>query len=251
MLNKVTSWFKTYYKDVAVVLITFSVAWVQIYRFLNPPTTLTMLTRMTIDGGSLEYHFVNTNQISPFIKVCAMASEDQNLPFHSGIDFEAIQKAIHVNKKGKKVFGASTITQQVAKNVFLFPQRSYIRKALELYFTLWIETLWSKDKILEMYLNVAEMGTLVFGVEAAAQKYYSKPATKLNLRESASIIAILPNPRNYKIKNPGSYVASRQSEIQSLFRSLDGNFYLRELYVKSENSLYDFSKYKKNRNVRE
>lgn len=234
---------KRYYKDLTVIVITLSVLWVLLYRLVNPPVTFTMLTRMTIDEGNLQYNYVHSNDISPYIKVCAMASEDQNLPFHSGMDFEAIQKAILVNKKGKKVFGASTITQQVAKNVFLFPQRSYIRKALELYFTFWIETLWSKDKILEMYLNVAEMGTLVFGVEAAAQKNYNKTARKLNLRESASIIAVLPNPRKYKIKNPGAYVASRQSEIQDLFRSLDGNYYLRELYIKSENSLYDFSKY--------
>lgn len=245
MWRSVSSWLKSYYKDVMVGLITLSVAWVLLYRIVNPPATLTMLTRLTIDSGSLQYAYVNTNHISPYIKVCAMASEDQNLPFHSGMDFEAIQKAIRVNKKGKKVFGASTITQQVAKNVFLFPQRSYIRKALELYFTFWIETLWSKDKILEMYLNVAEMGTLVFGVEAAAQKYYNKSAERLNLRESASIIAVLPNPRNYKVKNPGGYVASRQAEIQGLFKSLDGQYYLRELYVKTENSLYDFSKYRK------
>jgi monofunctional biosynthetic peptidoglycan transglycosylase len=223
MLNKVTSWFKTYYKDVAVVLITFSVAWVQIYRFLNPPTTLTMLTRMTIDGGSLEYHFVNTNQISPFIKVCAMASEDQNLPFHSGMDFEAIQKAIHVNKKGKKVFGASTITQQVAKNVFLFPQRSYIRKALELYFTLWIETLWSKDKILEMYLNVAEMGVGIFGIEAAAQHYFHKSAKKLSASEAAAIAAVLPSPKRFKANPPSRYVARRKAWIQKQMGHLKGD----------------------------
>lgn len=234
-----------YYKDVIVAFIVFTVAWVLLYRVINPPITIQMLTRMIKDEGSLKYEYVSYEKISPNIKVCAMASEDQNLPFHSGMDIEAIQKAINVNKKGRKVFGASTITQQVAKNVFLFPQRSFIRKGLELYFTVWMEALWTKDKILEMYLNVAEMGTLVFGVEAAAKVYYGKPAAKLNVRESASIIAVLPNPRKYKVKNPGSYVSGRQSEITQLFYSLDGNYYLRELYVKSDKSLYDFSKYRK------
>lgn len=241
---KIKTLLLSYYKDVIVAGLICTVGWVLLYRLVSPPITMQMLTRMTKDEGELRYDYVSTNRISPYLKVCAMASEDQNLPFHSGMDIEAIQKAINVNKKGKKVFGASTISQQVAKNVFLFPQRSYIRKALEVYFTFWIETLWSKDKILEMYLNVAEMGTLVFGAEAAAQTFFKKPASKLSLKESAAIIAVLPNPRKYKVNNPGSYVANRQGEISKLFYSLDGTHYLRELYVKSEKSLYDFSKYK-------
>ncbi len=234
----------SYYKDFIVAFMVFSVVWVLVYRVVSPPITIQMLTRMAKDEGEFKYKYVSPSKISPYLQVCAMASEDQNLPFHSGMDIEAIRKAINVNKKGKKVFGASTISQQVAKNVFLFPQRSYIRKALEVYFTLWIETLWPKDKILEMYLNVAEMGTLVFGAEAAAQKYYGKSADKLTLKEAAAIIAVLPNPRNYKVKNPGNYVAGRTAEISKLYHSLDGQYYLRELYVRSENSLYDFSKYK-------
>jgi monofunctional biosynthetic peptidoglycan transglycosylase len=204
-----------------------------------------MLTRLVSGEGDLKYDYVSEYKISSFVKVCAIASEDQNLPFHSGLDIEAIGKALDVNKKGRKVFGASTITQQVAKNVFLFPQRSYIRKVVELYFTLWIETLWPKDKILEMYLNVAEMGNLLFGVEAAAKTYYNKTADQLSLKESAAIISILPNPLKYNIRNPGPYVADRQGDIISLFYSLDGTQYLRELYIKSEKSLYDFRKYKK------
>jgi monofunctional glycosyltransferase len=243
-LTKIKSLVLKYYKDVIVTGLIITVGWVLLYRLISPPLTMQMLTRMAKDEGDFKYDYVSTNQISPYLKVCAMASEDQNLPFHSGMDIEAIQKAIHVNKKGKKVFGASTITQQVAKNVFLFPQRSYIRKALEVYFTIWIETLYSKEKILELYLNVAEMGTLVFGAEAAAQTFFKKSAAKLSLKESAAIIAVLPNPRKYKVNNPGNYVANRQGEISKLYYSLDGTHYLRELYVKSEKSLYDFSKYK-------
>ncbi len=236
---------RKYYKDALVLFLMVTISMVLLYRVISPPFTLLMLTRVLTTEGDLKYDYVPFDQISPYIRVCAMASEDQNLPFHSGLDIEAIGKAINVNKKGRKIFGASTISQQVAKNVFLFPQRSYIRKALELYFTFWIETLWTKEKILETYLNVAEMGNLVFGVEAAARTYYGKEAERLSLNESAAIISILPSPLRYNAKSPGNYVAGRQREIVDLYYSLDGNNYLRELYVKTENSLYDFRKYKK------
>ncbi len=236
---------KEYYKDFAVLFIILTVSWVLLYRIVSPPFTLLMLTRILTSEGDFKYNYVSYNQISPYIKVCAMASEDQNLPFHSGLDIEAIGKAIDVNKKGRKVFGASTISQQVAKNVFLFPQRSYIRKGLELYFTILIETLWPKEKILEMYLNVAEMGHLIFGAEAAASTYYRKTAIKLSLNESAAIISVLPSPLKYSVKNPGNYVSDRKTDIVDLFYSLDGTQYLRELYIKSDKSLYDFRKYKK------
>ena len=242
---KIKEAFNHYYKDFIVGCIIFSFSWVLLYRVVNPPFTLLMLTRVFTTSGSLKYDYVTEDKISPFIMVCAMASEDQNLPFHSGMDLEAIKKAVAVNKKGRKLFGASTISQQVAKNVFLFPQRSYIRKGLELYFTFLIETLWTKDKILEMYLNVAEMGDLIFGVEMASRHYFNKSAAQLSVRESASIIAILPSPRKYSIKNPGNYVAGRQQEISELYYSLDGTQYIRELYVKADQSLYDFRKYRK------
>lgn len=242
---KIKQWIFEYYKDIITGCIVFSFFWVLIYRILPPPATVLMVTRILTTEGEFRYQYRGTSQISPHVKVCAMASEDQNLPFHSGMDIEAIRKAAAVNKKGKKVFGASTITQQVAKNVFLFPQRSYIRKAFELYFTMVIETLWSKEKILETYLNVAEMGDLIFGIEQASQVYFNKPASQLTVRESAAIISVLPSPRKYKVKNPGSYVASRQREIADLYYSLDGIRYLRELYVKADKSLYDFRNYKK------
>ncbi len=234
-----------YFKNIIVLIIICTTGWVLLYRIVPPPATLTMLTRMFIDDGTLQYKYVPYHKISPYVKVCAMASEDQNLPFHYGIDIEAINKAIESNKKGKKLRGASTITQQVAKNVFLFPQRSFLRKGLELYFVLFIEVLWPKQKILEMYLNVAEMGVLIFGVEAAAQHYYKKPASQLNLNQSAAIISVLPNPRKYSATRPSSYVAGRQAQIRQLYHSLDGTMYLRELYVQSEQSIYDYRNYKK------
>lgn len=233
----------SYIKKTFVFVITITVAWVLLYRMIAPPITTTMIQRVFLDEGSLKYKYVDNNHISQFAKVCAMASEDQNFPFHNGIDLNAIQNAVERNKKGKKIYGASTITQQVAKNVFLFQNRSYIRKALELYFTFWIETLWPKDKILEMYLNVAEMGTLIFGVEAAANSYFNKSAKNLSLKEAAALIAILPNPRKYKIQK-GNYIMNRQSKILSSYYKLDGMMYLRELYINTDKSIYDFSTYK-------
>lgn len=245
-LIEIRNFAKSYFKDIVVGCIVFSMAWVLLLRVFYPPLTLLMLKRiLNGDEKSLSYQWKSTNEISSYIQVCALASEDQNLPFHYGMDIEAIGKAMNVNKRSKKVFGASTITQQVAKNVFLFPQRSYIRKGLELYFTLLVETLWTKERILEIYLNIAEMGDMIFGVEAASQAYFRKPAKKLTLNESALIIAVLPNPIKYSIKNPGPYVNERLDQIIALYHSLDGNQYLRELYIKTDNSLYDFKKYKK------
>ncbi len=244
-VKSITGWLRTKYKDIIVVFLMVTVAWVLLYRLINPPFTLLMVTRLFEDKGTLRYSPVSSSQLSAYIKVCAMASEDQNLPFHSGLDLEAIGKAMKVNRRGKKLFGASTISQQVAKNAFLFPQRSYIRKGLELYFTFLVETLWSKEKILQTYLNIAETGTLVFGVDAAAATYFSRDAGGLSLQQAARIIAILPSPRKYNAANPGPYVSGRQNEIVSLYHSLDGNNYLRELYVRADKSLYDFSKYKK------
>lgn len=238
---------KTYYQDVIVCSVVLSVAWVMLYSFIAPPITTMMIKKLFSDDADhgLIYKWTKYEDISPYLKVCALASEDQNLPFHYGIDIEAIENALAVNKKGRKTFGASTITQQVAKNAFLFPARNFIRKGLEVYFGILIEVIWSKERILETYLNIAEMGPKVFGVGAAAQYYYKKSAIKLSLQESAGIIAILPNPVKYNLKKPGPYISERRGEITSLFYQLDGTNYLRELYIKSEESLYDFKKYKK------
>ena len=241
---KIKEWILNYYSDLIVIAIVSSVLLIVVYRFIAPPFTILMINRsLSSFDKELHYRWVDFEDMSESIKVCAMASEDQNLPFHFGFDLVAISKAIDVNSRSKKTFGASTITQQVAKNVFLFPQRSIIRKALEVYFTFWIEVLWPKERILEMYLNVAEMGDMIFGIEAASREYFKKPASKLSLNEAALIISILPNPRKYNVKAPGPYVQRRQKQIISLFYSLDGSNYLRELYLKSEKPLYNFNKY--------
>lgn len=244
-MAKIWSFVKRVFPDVVVVFCCISLFWVILYRFVPVPGTLLMLKRVITapDDISLSYAWTPWYRMTSFPKVCAMASEDQMLPFHNGLDIASIKEAI--DDKGKKrLRGASTISQQVAKNAFLFPTRSFIRKGLELYFTMLIEAVWTKRRILEVYLNIAETGHKTFGIGAAARTYFNKGAEKLSLAESALIIAALPNPLKYKVKSPGSYLQKRKSQIINLYHSLDGKYYLRELFVRSDESLYDFKKYK-------
>lgn len=167
--------------------------------------------------------------ISKEAALAVVASEDQNFPTHWGFDFDEIQDAIKENQTHKRVRGASTISQQVAKNVFLWNGRSYIRKGLEVYFTVLIELIWGKKRILEVYLNVAETGPMTFGVEAASQRYYGHPAATLSRSEAARIAAVLPNPRLFSIRNPSNYIQRRTSQISRQMRYLGGQKYIRNL----------------------
>lgn len=179
-----------------------------VFRFVPVPVTILMLQRcveQNIDGEPMvmQKDWVSLDKISNNLQLAVVTSEDQQFLWHNGFDFEAIEKAQKYNEKQKKrkrpkTRGASTISQQTAKNVFLFPQRSYIRKGLEVYFTALIELLWSKERIMEVYLNVIEMGDGIYGAEAAAQYYFHKPASKLTAAEAAGIAACLPNPRKYR-----------------------------------------------------
>ena len=184
-----------------------------------PPITITQVTNLF--GYGLKRDYVNWNQISPNVKLAAMASEDQAFPDHGGFDWDAIEHSLKPKKKGKKTKiplggGASTITQQVAKNVFLWQGGGitrYIRKVPEIYFTKMIEWVWGKKRILEVYLNVIEMGSGVFGVEAASQKYFGKSAKNLSRAEAAMIIACLPNPKRFSVKPMSSRVGWRYPQI--------------------------------------
>jgi monofunctional biosynthetic peptidoglycan transglycosylase len=191
-------------------------------RWVNPPITITQLTNW-VEGRGLKRDYVDFDAMSPNIRLAVMASEDQLFPDHNGFDIKSIKKALESNKKSKRVRGASTISQQVAKNVFLWQGRSWFRKGLEVYFTFMIELLWSKERILEMYLNVSEMGIGIFGVEAAAQKYFKKPASKLTRAEAARIAAVLPNPKKYKAEPASPYVARRTSWILNQMNNLQGD----------------------------
>ena len=198
-----------------------SILWVLAYRFINPPITILMVQRSwEHKKGKIDKKWVNFEEISDNMKRAAVAAEDQLFLQHIGFDIKAIEKAYASNAKGKKVRGGSTISQQTAKNVFLWPGRSFIRKGFEAYFTLLIELLWSKERILEVYLNVIEMGDGIYGAEAAAQKYYGKSCRKLSKSEASLIAACFPNPLRWNPNKATSYIYHRQYLIMRNMRRL-------------------------------
>lgn len=209
-------------KRITLWVFVLHLLYIIVLRWVNPPITITQLTNW-VEGHGLKRDYIDFDAMSPNIRLAVMASEDQLFPDHNGFDIKSIKKALESNKKSKRVRGASTISQQVAKNVFLWQGRSWFRKGLEVYFTFMIELLWSKERILEMYLNVSEMGTGIFGVEAAAQKYFKKPASKLTSAEAARIAAVLPNPKKYKAEPASPYVARRTSWILNQMNNLQGD----------------------------
>jgi len=202
-----------------------SVLWVLVYRFVNPPITLLMIQR-NIERSSddkpskMEKKWVDFEDISDNMKRAAVSAEDQLFLKHIGFDLKAIEKAFETNKKGKKIKGGSTISQQTAKNVFLWPGRSWLRKGFEAYFTLLIEIFWSKERILEVYLNVIEMGDGIYGAEAAAQAYYGKSCHSMSRSQAALIAACFPNPRRWTPKKPTTYIRHRQYLIMRNMRRL-------------------------------
>ncbi len=198
-------------------------------KWINPPITLTQTASLLL-GNGLHRDYVSFKEMSPNIRLAVISSEDQLFPDHNGFDIKAIKKAMTYNKKhATKVRGASTISQQVAKNVFLWQGRSMFRKGLEVYFTFMIEKVWSKQRILEMYLNVAEMGKGIFGVQAAAKAYFNKDAKNLTRSEAAMIAAALPNPKLYTVKPLSNYVAKRYPEIMRQMDNLEGDEGIDEL----------------------
>ncbi|HNW76040.1 MAG TPA: monofunctional biosynthetic peptidoglycan transglycosylase [Bacteroidales bacterium] len=197
-----------------------SVFGVLLFKFVNPPITPLMVIRL-VDPVSesqpyrLKKKWVPLEKISPNLQLAVVASEDNKFTQHWGFDFEAIEKAQKFNerKKGKKIRGASTISQQTAKNVFLWPDRSWVRKGLEAYFTALIELTWSKERIMEVYLNVIETGKGIYGAEAASQIYFGKPAARLTRPEAALLAAILPNPAKWNPAHPTTYLMNKQQWI--------------------------------------
>lgn len=196
-------------------LLVFSIGMVFLYKWVPVPVTPLMVIRSVENYQGQKpmgwkHDWVSLDQISKNLQLAVICSEDQNFLKHNGFDVEAIEKAYLDNKKGKRIKGASTISQQTAKNVFLWPQRSWFRKGLEVYFTFLIESIWSKERIMEVYLNSIEMGPGIYGAEAAAIYWYKKPASKLSQYESASIAAILPNPLTYKANTATNYIERRK-----------------------------------------
>jgi monofunctional biosynthetic peptidoglycan transglycosylase len=205
-------------------LVVIDLAYVVITKWINPPITLTMIGSL-VGGHGLSRNYISFKEMGSQAPLAVMAAEDQLFVSHHGFDWEAIQKALKYNNnpKHKKVRGGSTISQQTAKNVFLWQQRSWVRKGLELIHTFLIELIWGKQRILEMYLNVAEMGEGIFGIEAAAQHYFHKPAKKLSASEAAAIAAVLPSPKRFKANPPSRYVARRKAWIQKQMGHLKGD----------------------------
>lgn len=195
--------------------------YVVLTRWLNPPITITQSVSF-LRGQGLKRDYVSYNNMSPHIKLAVMAAEDQLFPDHNGFDVKAIRKAMkHNEKHPTRTRGASTISQQVAKNVFLWQGGGFFRKGLEVYFTFMIEKLWNKKRILETYLNVAEMGPGIFGVQAAAKSYFNKDAKDLTRAEAAMIASCLPNPRKLTVKPLSRYVARRSALLIRQMNNLE------------------------------
>lgn len=199
-------------KKIFWVVLLSHLLYVMATRWINPPITLTQLGSV-LDGYGFKRDYIRYSEMGTNIKLAVLASEDQLFPDHDGFDLKSIEKAMKHNRKSKSLHGASTISQQTAKNVFLWQGRSWIRKGLEVYFTFLIEGVWNKKRILENYLNVIEMGEGVYGAEAAAQYYFHKHARSLTRGEAALIAACLPNPKKFDPAHPSGYLLRRQTWI--------------------------------------
>jgi monofunctional biosynthetic peptidoglycan transglycosylase len=223
--------FKFVFKSI-LWLFAISIALVILFKWVPVPITPLMVIR-SLDNSQKnkingwKHDWVSIDEISKNMQLAVICSEDQNFLSHHGFDLEAIKKAMENNQKKRRIKGASTISQQTAKNVFLWPQRSWLRKGFEAYFTFLIELIWSKERIMEVYLNSIEMGKGIYGIEAASQHWFKKPASKLSRHEAAAIAAILPNPRVYRANPASNYIQSRKEWIirqMGYFGPLDYNF---------------------------
>jgi monofunctional biosynthetic peptidoglycan transglycosylase len=197
-------------------------------RWLNPPVSMMMILQRFEaaadhqDNFRIDYRWADWEQIARHLPLAIIAAEDQKFPVHHGFDFESIVDAFETRINGGRLRGASTISQQVAKNLFLWPGKSFFRKGIEVYFTALIEMLWGKQRILEVYMNIAELGDGIFGVEAASQRYFKKSADKIRLREAARLAAILPNPKAMNPKHPSPYVEKRARWIRRQIGQMGG-----------------------------
>ena len=214
------NWLKIRNLFLKIVLLFFvsSLGSVLLYRFAPVPFTPLMVIRSVQSIFSDKFvgihkDWVPLEDISPSMQKAVLKAEDYRFFEHNGFDFEAIEKAMKYNKTHKNIKGASTISQQTAKNVFLWPSRDWVRKGLEAYFTVLIEFVWPKERIMEVYLNVIEMGPGVYGVEAAAQKYFRRSAKNISPSQASLIAAVLPNPRRFRIERPSNYIVRRQQKI--------------------------------------
>jgi len=208
---------------------------VLLLRWLHPLTSAFMVEARVAAwqarerGYHTDFRWVPLEDVSANAALAVIASEDQQFPYHAGFDVNSIREAVRASEHGKRLRGASTISQQVAKNLFLWPGHSFVRKGLEAYFTVLIETLWPKERILEMYLNVAQFGDGIYGVQAAAERFWHEPALRLSSADAAVLAAVLPNPLRLHADRPSRYVLQRRDWILGQMRGLGGEAYLRAL----------------------
>jgi monofunctional glycosyltransferase len=200
-----------------------SVAWVIIYRFVDPPTTRLMLGDQ-FAGANVQQEWTSLEDISANVAYAAIAAEDKNFCRHHGFDIEAIRQARAANAQGKKMRGGSTISQQVAKNVFLWPERSWLRKGLEAYFAVLIEVLWTKRRIMEVYLNIAEWGPAVYGAESASLYYFDRHASDLSRTQSARLVSILPSPKKWSPTSPSRRVNRKSKNVRRALTTVKNQF---------------------------
>ncbi len=219
-----------FFKRTLLFLIIFQFIYLIFCKWVNPPVTITQVVSLVM-GHGLKRDYIKIEEMNPNIKLAVIASEDQLFPDHDGFDLKAIKLAMKYNKRhpGKPQRGGSTISQQTAKNIFLFQGGGFLRKGPEVFFTFTLETGWSKKLILERYLNIAEMGPGIFGVQAAAKAYFNKDAKDLTRAEAAQIAACLPNPKKYSVKPLSSYVAGRAGSIVRQMNNLAGDADVMEL----------------------
>jgi len=206
-------------KQLIFIILILNVVFIVWGRFFNPPITITQIGGI-LEYGKLQRDYISSDEMGDKVKKAVIASEDQNFFVHDGFDYKAIERAMKSNEKGKKLRGGSTISQQTAKNIFLWQGRSWLRKGLEAFYTFIIEKLWGKDVILERYLNSIEMGRGVFGIEAASQYYFKKHSNELTTSEAAWIAAVLPNPKKYDPNNPSAYLSRKHNWIMRQMRNI-------------------------------
>lgn len=235
MRTGVTAFLRRIFLRAVIVLGVFWGRGIALFSVMPVPFSAVMVERqlgawLSGDFGYVAHSdWVSMDEISPWMGLAVIAAEDQKFPEHWGFDVSAIEKALAHNERNEnRIRGASTLSQQTAKNLFLWDGRSWVRKGLEAGLTLGMETVWSKKRILTVYLNIAEFGDGVFGVEAAAQRYFHKPASRLSLSEAALLAAVLPNPLRFKANAPSGYVRSRQAWIMRQMRQLGGESFMRE-----------------------
>ncbi|MAC94968.1 MAG: monofunctional biosynthetic peptidoglycan transglycosylase [Flavobacteriales bacterium] len=214
-----------------LAIVVFTILQVVILAYVNPPITTFMIYQyFTTDITSIQKDWHDIENISPNAALAVIASEDQKFLEHHGFDVEAIQTALERNKESKRIRGASTISQQLAKNLFLIPSKNFLRKGVEAYYTVLIELIWSKKRIMEVYLNVVELGEGIYGVPMASQQFFKKSPKQLSSAQAALIATALPNPKIYKLNKPSSYMYNRQFWVQRQMRNLGGTSIIQHWY---------------------